>query len=297
MIEFRCRCGRMVRADDADAGREARCPACLGVRIVPGAPSGVTVEPNPPMPTPAEAPKKKGPLLRWPFAWLLVLSVVAFCCVGVMNPPMSAKQRKAIARMHDLGNLKQLGSALRDFHARYGALPLAVARRGKDGKPLLSWRVMILPHLEEEELFRQFDLEQPWDGPTNLPLLKKMPTCYLNRVTVTASEIEGGLTHYVAVTGPGMPFDEGHKRAMTDPMSRLRLGLRLADFTDGAEKTILVVTAADHPGRHRRRPGGVDEARGLRGHPRRPHRLTPRRLARRCRRPVRRRLRETPRPA
>jgi hypothetical protein len=48
----------------------------------------------------------------------------------------------------------------------------------KDGKPLLSWRVAILPYLEQEPLFKLFKLDEPWDSPNNIKLLDKMPAVY-----------------------------------------------------------------------------------------------------------------------
>src|SRR5512147_3147612 len=56
------------------------------------------------------------------------------------------------------------------------SLPVAATR--KDGKPLLSWRVMILPYIEEDALFREFHLDEPWDGPHNVKLLDRMPKIY-----------------------------------------------------------------------------------------------------------------------
>jgi hypothetical protein len=47
-----------------------------------------------------------------------------------------------------------------------------------DGKPLLSWRIALLPTLGLEDLYRQFKLDEPWDGPTNKPLLDKMPSIF-----------------------------------------------------------------------------------------------------------------------
>src|SRR5438270_8072693 len=54
-----------------------------------------------------------------------------------------------------LAALRQLGTAFHDYESRHRALP-AAAILGKDGRPLLSWRVAILPHIKEANLYQQF---------------------------------------------------------------------------------------------------------------------------------------------
>jgi hypothetical protein len=64
-----------------------------------------------------------------------------------------------------------------NYHDAHGRLPPAVVY-GKDGKPLYSWRVLLLPYLDEQELYQQFQLDEPWDSPHNLQLLPRMPGFY-----------------------------------------------------------------------------------------------------------------------
>src|SRR5690606_9142573 len=98
---------------------------------------------------------------------------------------------------------------------------------GDDGKPMLSWRVAVLPFLEQAELYEKFHLDEPWDSEHNLKLLEEMPDVYRhpNRAT------KPGHTVYQAVVS-----DESLLRA-TEP-SRLR------DVTDGTSNTILAVETA-----------------------------------------------------
>lgn len=78
--------------------------------------------------------------------------------------------------------------------------PTAITR--KDGKPLLSWRVLLLlPYLGEDELYREFKLDEPWDSPSNLALLDKMPQVYDNP-RFPSSDGSKGMTYYQAVDGP-----------------------------------------------------------------------------------------------
>jgi len=59
----------------------------------------------------------------------------------------------------------------------HGRLPAAVVY-GADGRPLLSWRVTLLPFIEQRELYEQFRLDEPWDSPHNIKLLSRMPAAY-----------------------------------------------------------------------------------------------------------------------
>lgn len=103
---------------------------------------------------------------------------------------------------------------------------------GADSRPLYSWRVLILPFIEGEQLYKEFHLDEPWDSEHNVRLLDRMPKSYAapwtRRVKVPANH-----TVIHMFTGPGTPF-EG------------RDGLRLPeDFPDGISNTILFVEAGE----------------------------------------------------
>jgi hypothetical protein len=74
-------------------------------------------------------------------------------------------------------SLVKLALAMHEYHEQHGQLPPA-ALTSADGVPLLSWRVLLLPYLEEGELFRQFKLGEPWDSPHNIQLLCQMPRVF-----------------------------------------------------------------------------------------------------------------------
>ena len=63
-----------------------------------------------------------------------------------------------------------------DIHAVHRKFPSNI--RDKDGRPLLSWRVAILPYLEESKLYDEFHLDEAWDSDHNIQLLSKMPPIY-----------------------------------------------------------------------------------------------------------------------
>jgi hypothetical protein len=150
--------------------------------------------------------------------------------------PAVQKVRDAAARVIEKNNLLMLGIGMHSHHDQIGVLP-APAICGPDGKPLLSWRVALLPYLEQEDLYREFHLDEPWDSPHNKPLLAKMPKLFQSP---TATADPPFTTHYRVFTGDQAAFPALSNRP--GPLSR---GRRLTDFTDGTANTLLIVVAAE----------------------------------------------------
>jgi hypothetical protein len=122
-----------------------------------------------------------------------------------------------------------LAMAMHTYKGAYGQLPPAVVY-GEDGKPLLSWRVLILPFLEQDDLYRQFKLDEAWDSPHNLALLPRMPVDYAPPAR-KAAKLPPYHTICQVFVGKGTAF-EGPE------------GLRIPeDFPDGTTQTLLVVEA------------------------------------------------------
>jgi hypothetical protein len=96
-----------------------------------------------------------------------------------------------------------MGIAMHNFAAMNGGrLPAAASRKGDQA--LLSWRVAILPFLEQFALYEKFHLEEAWDSPHNFSLLKEMPRVY---EPVTPGATTAYTTPYQCVVGPGSLFD------------------------------------------------------------------------------------------
>jgi hypothetical protein len=142
-------------------------------------------------------------------------------------------------------NLKQIGLAMHHFHSAYNQFPPAVIY-GPDGKPWHSWRVLILPYVEQHPLYQQYRFDEPWDGPNNRQLLEKMPAVYRDPIYKDAGD---PFTHYAAATGPGTAFPID-KRIPSQPPRRdrpadtpadLLLGAtRIYEMRDGTSNTLLV---------------------------------------------------------
>ena len=114
-------------------------------------------------------------------------------------------------RARTVNNLKFIGLAIHNFAAKNGGrIPAAAIRKGD--KPLLSWRVAILPWLEENSLYARFHLDEAWDSPHNKALLEEMPRVY---APVAPKDTTPYATYYQGLVGPGALFDgeEGAKLA------------------------------------------------------------------------------------
>lgn len=142
--------------------------------------------------------------------------------------PDREKTKATADRMKSANNLKQIAIAMHTYHVDKNALP-AAAVYDANGKPLLSWRVMILPYIEQQALYQQFKLNEPWDSAHNKKLLDVMPKLY---APVGVKTDKPHMTFYQVFVGAGTAF-EGKE------------GSRLQDIRDGTSNTILAVEAGE----------------------------------------------------
>ena len=143
-------------------------------------------------------------------------------------------------RVNSRNALYQIGLSIHNYNDTYGELPKNTYTA--DGTPLLSWRVHVLPFLEEDNLYRRFKLDQPWDSPHNLTLMSQMPDVYAGRTD--GRRRRGHTTYYRGFSSSGAAFERrpGDDRLKPDGSYR---PMTLADFRDGRANTILVVEAGD----------------------------------------------------
>jgi hypothetical protein len=116
---------------------------------------------------------------------------------------------------------------MHNYHSAVESFPPA-AVYDKNGKALLSWRVLILPYIEQDDLYKQFNLDEPWDSKHNKKLLEKMPKTYQSPGVKTKNKYG---TFYQGLAGKGATFDG-------------KTGIKLADFSDGTSNTIMVAESA-----------------------------------------------------
>ncbi len=142
--------------------------------------------------------------------------------VALILPAVQAA-REAARRSQAMNNLKQLGLALLNYHDLTQKFP-ARAVFDSEGRPLLSWRIQILPFIECNDLYDQFHLDEPWDSEHNRKLIPLMPEVFAN----PSAPQEPGKAHYLGLVGPGTLFEgsEGHA---------------FRDITDGTSNSIMLV--------------------------------------------------------
>lgn len=158
------------------------------------------------------------------------------------KPQTNALQeaRLAAMRAQSTNNLKQIMLALFNYESAYGHFPPAVVY-GPDGKPWHSWRVLILPFMEQNTVYQAYDFTVPWDHPKNKKVVDTVIKIYTD--PIHGADV-GPVTHYAAIVGDGALFPPaGFKmNDLQNPLGNLAQGAvtRLRDITDGTSNTIAV---------------------------------------------------------
>ena len=154
------------------AGRHGTCAFCGAALIVPQT-SGLARAAQ----QPAELGQQKSA-----FPWVIVVVVACvgflFCggiLAGLLLPAVSSA-REAGRRAACMNNLKQIGLAMQNYLSTQGHFPPAADTH--DGRPPMSWRIAILPYIDEFPLYQQYDPQQPWNSSKNLAFVKQMPRLY-----------------------------------------------------------------------------------------------------------------------
>ncbi|MBA2114770.1 DUF1559 family PulG-like putative transporter [Bremerella alba] len=170
--------------------------------------------------------------------WVAVgILAIAVICVGLFLLGMG-QHPEATHRFEVISDLKHIGlvyqlKANADPHNRVP--PVAIV--DEDGRPLLSWRVLLLPQLDEQKLFEKFDLTKPWDSPENLPLVKQMPHILASRYDrATAKQ---GKTPYKAIVSDDPQWNTAWPKQGEE--------LTFAKFKDGLSSTAIVVEDLTDP--------------------------------------------------
>ena len=147
--------------------------------------------------------------------------------ISLLKPPIE-EARAAARRAASMNNLKRIALAMHNYHDMHKSFPPA-ASSDANGKPLLSWRVHLLPYLEAGQLYERFHLDEPWDSEHNRKLIGQMPALY----RCPASRLrEKGRASYVVVVGEGTVFPG-------------REGIPIKEIKDGSSHTILAVEVDD----------------------------------------------------
>jgi hypothetical protein len=248
-FEFVCPfCHQKTKVEDRFAGKSGPCASCGQTITMPSYNKNGMLE------RPIIAAKKKDPIAlpRSRLPYIVAASCIATLLLAVsiglvVSWPYFQKRAMIAAQDRDIDNMKQIVDALNSYAAKYGTYPTPTVV-DKAGTPLYSWRVLILPFLGYEDLYKEFQLDKPHDHPSNLSLLSKMPKEFASPNTDALSAQQ---SNYVLLTGAGTLF----------PAS----GPLTPKNTD--DPTLLLVQTREGLGNWME-PGDIDVDRGVRPGPR-----------------------------
>lgn len=140
--------------------------------------------------------------------------------------PVVRSARESARRGQCTNNLKQIGLALQGYHDAFGCFPPA-AIVDRQGRPMLSWRVAILPYLgsAQQQQYSKFRLDEPWDSPHNLALVNDCPDVY---ACPSDPDMKPGMTGYQVAVGADTLFPPDFRPVAS------------AEVTDGTSNTLAV---------------------------------------------------------
>ena len=216
-IHFTCpHCGATTNVADQYAGQSGPCGQCGSTITIPQAASNYN------------APPAKQSMSPWAiFGIVLAVALaVLLVCGGILAAllwPAVNRVREVARTASCMSNMKQIGLAMHAYNDANGSFPPAYTT-DKDGKPLHSWRVLILPFMDQEALYSQIKLDEPWDSPHNKQFADKMPPEF--SCPSDPNQLKG-ITNYAMLVGPNA--------ISTGPKSR-----KLTEITDGTANTIMV---------------------------------------------------------
>ena len=153
--------------------------------------------------------------------------------MGLHLPAIAAARTQA-SKVRSQNNLKELSLSMHNYANVHRFLP-PHALYSKDGRPLLSWRVALLPYLEQDLLYKKFKLDEPWDSPNNKALLKYMPPSYIPPEERPSTEPYH--TYYQVFVGTNGPVGP-----VFEPSPKYRVALS-GGIPDGTSGTFLIVEA------------------------------------------------------
>ena len=197
---------------------------------------------------------------KWVFAAILLaggLATGAILNVGVAKPSLTAEPAepaktemvdpvsapngaaqpkqptvaRAIDRAWSQRNLARLAQAIRHYQIDHGHLPTDIV--DKNGKALLSWRVAILPYIDQSAVYKIFKLDEPWDSDTNKRGGQVLIKTFMAALKIPLINPDGyGLTLVKRFTGPNTLHMPGESVDLTKTPDGQRMTLLLAEVGD-----------------------------------------------------------------
>jgi len=223
-ISFTCpHCGKQTSVADQYAGQSGPCAGCGQKITIPDPVSAAAVQP-------VDAPPS-----RSSGSGVAIVVIIVAClfgmlvCGGILVAlllPAIQSAREAARRAQCSNHLKQIALAFHNYHDVYGTFPPAYIP-DEDGQPKHSWRVLILPFLEQSYIYDQYDFDEPWNSPNNLAVTNQAVPVYVCPSNPAGSP-GSTETNYMVITGPNTVFDGGK-------------ACKLREILDGTSNTLMVI--------------------------------------------------------
>jgi type II secretory pathway pseudopilin PulG len=171
----------------------------------------------------------------------VILGIMMLICgiLAVLLIPAVSAARTAAKSVQTMNNLKQIGLAMHNYQSAYKSLPSAYSINHAK-QPMFSWRVAILPYIEQGQLYQRINFNKPWDADENKFLLDQMPTVF--RSALANESLPKGHTTVFTLRDPSSMFKPGSDYAA---------GVHYSNFSsvsDGLSNTLMVIDLPNHPG-------------------------------------------------
>ena len=240
-IPIDCSCGERLNLRDELGGQIVRCPGCGRQHDVPWAVTRQLPSDLPPITPPPRRARTQPVPVAPAFPVKLIVFIGGFVGVALISgiilyfvlredssedrPRGEGRFPGAADRTNNHDNLHRIGRAFHEHHNHLGSLPPAAS----PGPNALSWRVALLPYIDQDDLYRAWNKNEPWDGPNNRQLWSRMPRIY----QLPGRQGDGTKTYYQVFVGNGTVF----------PANRANRGVGFHEISDGLSNTILVAEA------------------------------------------------------
>jgi hypothetical protein len=217
-ISYSCpHCAKQFSVADQYAGQSGPCAACgktitipLGIPAL--APGGY-----------APKPSSGGASLATVLVLVVVLLLAIPAILAALLIPAVAAARGAARRAQSSNNMKQLALAMHNYHDVHKCFPPAVVTDA-NGNALYSGRVLLLPFMEQPNLYQAWDHTQAWNSPANRALSEATIPTFRDPADIGPP----GQTSYLFVSGPGTMGESGKK-------------IDISQIADGTSNTIMFI--------------------------------------------------------
>ena len=196
-IPFSCpHCRTETLVDDRYANQRGDCLACGRLITVPPLPSE-TIERGPqPVLTRKSQQRSVVQVVALIVGGVAAMAVLFGALIAFVLPAIRSRQLNNYHNQSSI-HLQRIGEAMRAYHKDYGSYPPAYVA-DSNGRPMHSWRVLLLPYLDETDLHARYDFNKPWDE-QDLEIESRIPGVYTSPADGTSGD--EGHTSFVVIVG------------------------------------------------------------------------------------------------